>query len=188
LIRGQLGVHREILFLFVAHNFRLKGLYPVLDALRILVAAARPVHLAVVGGGPVKSFQQTAARLGVSERVTFCGVVDDTAPYYAAADAFVHPTFYDPCSLVTLEAWASGLPIITSRFNGAAELMTPGREGFVIDDPWDARQLANKIELLLDETLRAQMAEAGRRLALEHPSEKNFKAIEEIYHQCAERR
>ena len=43
-------------------------------------------------------------------------------PYYAAADLYVHPTFYDPCSLVVLEAAACGLPIITSRYNGAAEL------------------------------------------------------------------
>jgi UDP-glucose:(heptosyl)LPS alpha-1,3-glucosyltransferase len=100
----------------------------------------------------------------------------------------VFPTFYDPCSLVALEAWASGLPVITSRFNGAAELMTPGEEGFVVDDPRDARQVALWMECLLDESARSKMAYAARALALEHSTEKKFAAIMEIYQQQAGRR
>ena len=42
---------------------------------------------------------------------------------YFAADFLVHPTFYDPCSLVVLEALACGLPVITTRANGASELL-----------------------------------------------------------------
>jgi UDP-glucose:(heptosyl)LPS alpha-1,3-glucosyltransferase len=183
MIRGRLGLQHETLFLFVARNFRLKGLATVLRALHILVADSQPVHLAVVGGGPIETFQRFAARLGVSKHVTFCGFVEETIPYYAAADVFVFPTFYDPCSLVALEAWASGLPVITSRCNGAAELMTPGEEGFVVDNPRDARQVALQMECLLDESIRARMARAARILALEHSSEKKFAALMEIYRQ-----
>lgn len=180
-IRGRLGLQHETLYLFVACNFRLKGLATVLRAMRILIADGQLVHLAVVGGGPIEIFQRIAARLGVSKYTTFCGFVEETVPYYAAADVFVFPTFYDPCSLVALEAWAGGLPVITSRYNGAAELMTPGEEGFVVDDPRDARQLALQMECLLDESLRARMARAARTLALEHSTEKKFATILEIY-------
>lgn len=122
-----------------------------------------------------------AARLGVGTLVTFCGPVDDPRPYYAAADAYVHPTFYDTCSLTLLEAWASGLPVITSRFNGTVELMTPGDQGFVIDDPRDARDLAATMELLLSQSLRMKMGASARLLAMQHPIERNFERILEVY-------
>ena len=71
----------------------------------------------------------SAARLGLANRATFLGTVSDLTPYYAAADAYVHPTFYDPCSLVLLEAAASGLPIVTTRrCNGATELFRRTRK------------------------------------------------------------
>ncbi len=188
MIRSQLGLQHETLYLFAARNFRLKGLAPVLQAMRLLVADGHQVHLAIVGSGPIETFRRMAARLGVSGQTTFCGFVNETIPYYAAADVFVFPTFYDPCSLVVLEAWASGLPVITSRFNGAAELMTPGEEGFVVDDPREAGQLAYQMECLLDEPVRARMARAARTLASEHSIGKKFAAIMEIYHEQAGQR
>ena len=69
---------------------------------------------------------------------------DDPVPYYAAADVFVLPTFYDPCSLSVSEAAASGLPIVTSRFNGAAELLTEGVDGSVIADPGRRRRTGRR--------------------------------------------
>ena len=71
------------------------------------------------------------------------GPIDNPVPYYAAADVFVLPTFYDPCSLSVSEAAASGLPSVTTRFNGAAELLTEGVDGFVISDPADDAELAS---------------------------------------------
>ena len=90
----------------------------------------------IAGGKKPQRFAKLAEKLGIAHAVTFLGLVDPV-PYYAAADVFVHPTWYDPCSLVTLEASSSGLPVITSRFNGAAELMIHGKEGFVLPDPGD---------------------------------------------------
>ena len=57
--------------------------------------------------------------------------------YYGAADLYVHPTFYDSCSLTVLEALATGLPVVTSRFNGASDVIVSDEGGRVIDDPAD---------------------------------------------------
>ena len=51
--------------------------------------------------------------------------------FYSAADAFVFPTCYDAFAMVVLEAMASGLPVFSSDRAGAAELIDPGRDGFV---------------------------------------------------------
>jgi UDP-glucose:(heptosyl)LPS alpha-1,3-glucosyltransferase len=179
-LRSSLGLHDGTLFLFVAHNFRLKGLGPSLKALSLLKAAGRPGHLAVVGRGPREEYRALAGRLGVSDRVSFHGQVRDVRPFYNGSDVFVLPTFHDACSLVVEEAWASGLPVITSRFNGASELMTPGVHGWIIDDPRDARELARRMESLMNPGPRGAMSVAARELGSRHSQENNFARIEEI--------
>jgi len=52
--------------------------------------------------------------------------------YYAASDIFVFPTAYEAFSLVTLEAVASGLPILATKVNGTEELIIESYNGFFI--------------------------------------------------------
>jgi UDP-glucose:(heptosyl)LPS alpha-1,3-glucosyltransferase len=179
-LRRSLGLHDQVLFLFVGHNFRLKGLGPSLEAISILNRAGRSCHLAVIGRGPREEYQTMARRLGISDRATFHGSVVDVRPFFLGADAFVLPTFHDACSLAVGEAWACGLPVITTRFNGAAELMTPGVQGWVLDDPRDARELARRMESLLDPGRRNKMSAAARELGSGRSLENNFARIEEI--------
>jgi UDP-glucose:(heptosyl)LPS alpha-1,3-glucosyltransferase len=98
---------------------------------------------------------------------------------------YVQPTFYDPCSLVVLEALASGLPVITSRFNGASELMTAGREGDLLDDPGDDAELASRLRPLLCGEVRKRMGQAARALALDHTLERNCEEVVSVYQQLA---
>jgi UDP-glucose:(heptosyl)LPS alpha-1,3-glucosyltransferase len=179
-LRSTLGLHDEVLFLFVGHNFRLKGLGPALEALAILSRARQLCHLAVIGRGPREEYQAKARRLGVLDRVSFHGHVTDVRPFFGGADAFVLPTFHDACSLVAAEAWAFGLPVITTRFNGAAELMTSGVQGWILDDPRDTRALARRMESLFDPGRRKTMSAAARELGSSLSLENNFARIEEI--------
>ncbi|MGD0897740.1 MAG: glycosyltransferase family 4 protein [Thermoguttaceae bacterium] len=171
----------EVLALLIAHNFRLKGVATLLRAMRDLVARGRKVRLAVVGGKRLDGWRQRARRLGLDRHVTFVGLVDDPVPYYAAADMYVHPTFYDSCSLVALEAAACGLPIITSRYNGAAELFREPGEIRLISDPADARELAAAIAELLDGPVRRRMGRSARQVALAHTLERNVDEILAVY-------
>jgi UDP-glucose:(heptosyl)LPS alpha-1,3-glucosyltransferase len=134
-----------------------------------------------VGDKHYRPWQKKAQSRGLP--VTFAGVQPDTVPYYAAADFLVHPTFYDNCSLVFLEAAASGLPLLVSREDGAAELLTDGVEGLLIENPADAERLAAQMELMLDASLRERMGAAARRLACQHTLERNCEEILEIYGQ-----
>ncbi len=155
-LRRQLGVAPdEVLALTVAHNFPLKGVPSLLRAMSRLVADRRPIRLAVVGGKRLGRWRRTAARLGLGDRVRFVGSVESSAPYYAAADFCVHPTWYDPCSLVLLEAAASGLPVVTTReCNGVAELFQDGVDALLVSHPGEVDELAQKMNVLLDEAVR----------------------------------
>jgi UDP-glucose:(heptosyl)LPS alpha-1,3-glucosyltransferase len=179
--RRELGVRNEVVFLLVAHNFKLKGVGPAIRAISDLAYERRDVRLVVVGGDRPGRYERLAARLDCPDLVQFIGRVNDSVPYYGAADVYLHPTHYDPCSLVVLEALASGLPVITTRNNGAGELITPGREGFVLDDPADIRAMTGAMRPLLDEPFRVAASRRARELTEQHDLERNYREILTVY-------
>jgi UDP-glucose:(heptosyl)LPS alpha-1,3-glucosyltransferase len=108
------------------------------------------VKLTVVGRDDPKKFRRLAERLGVLDRIDFVGPQADVRPFYHRADFLILPTRHDPCSLVVLEALACGLPVISTRFNGACEIMENGVHGWVLDSADDPRELAHAMNQLSD--------------------------------------
>ena len=170
----------EVLLLFVGHDYQRKGLATAVRAARRLAAEGARVRLLIVGGKGRKRATLAAAQDGL---VIYAGAADDPVPYYAASDIFVLPTFYDPCSLSVSEAAASGLPCVTTRFNGAAELLTEGVDGSVISDPADDLELAASLRPLMDAGVRQRMGAAARKLALKYTLDRNCDEIVSIYRQ-----
>lgn len=188
-VRRRLGVRDDqTLHLIVAHNLALKGVPALLRAMTLLRSAGHDVALAVVGGKRTASFERKAKRLGVADRVRFVGAVDDPTPYYAAADVYVQPTWYDPCSLVLLEALACGLPVITTLFNGAGELITPGVHGDLLADPADEAPLAAAMAYWSNPDRRAAAAPLCRNLMLRHPLDRNVDGVLAVYEEIVARR
>ncbi len=187
-VRRRLGVADETLLLIVAHNFRLKGVSTLLRAVGRLRRAGHAVHLAIAGGKNARSYERLAKRLGIAAHVSFLGPQSDVIPYYAAADVYVQPTFYDPCSLVVLEAMACGLPVVTSRFNGAGELIGGEDAGSILNDPADDQELAGRLGPLLSPDVRAQRARAARRQAEPNSLERNCREIFALYAELGGRR
>jgi UDP-glucose:(heptosyl)LPS alpha-1,3-glucosyltransferase len=133
--------HASPLLLFVANNFRLKGLAPLIRAMSL----AKGAGLRVVGAGRTGPYQRLARRLSVEERVSFAGRVPDVQNVLSACDVAVLPTYYDPASRFILESLAAGKPVITTRYNGAVDQFTHGRHGWVIDSPDDVQSLADAL-------------------------------------------
>ena len=155
----------QLVLLFVAHNFRLKGLASLLVAMRDAVRQGLDATLLVVGarGRNNQAFPAMAALQGIGSHVRFLGPVADRdmARLYRSCDALVHPTFSDHCSLVVLEALACGLPVITTRQNGASELMESGKQGVILDHAKDVAALTSALLRLQNcETLREMGAAA----------------------------
>ncbi len=165
-IRRQYEISDDtLLLLFMAHNFRLKGLYPLIEAVaRLTRAASPPLRLLVVGRDNPVRFQRRVEALGVERQVTFAGPTQRSAAFWAAADVCVHPTYYDPCSRVVLEALWHGLPCITTVWNGAAELIRNGVEGFVIDSPDNVPALVEAIAATFSAPRRRDMSRQARAL------------------------
>ena len=164
--RSQLGLPEAVVLAFFAGDIRTprKNLDTVLHAL----VQVPELHLAVAGGTEGSPYLQLAEKLGVSDRVHFLGYRRDIAQIMKAVDLFVFPSRYEACTLVLLEAMATGLPVITAATAGGAELVTPDC-GVVLSDPDDSQALVRALNnLVSDRELRNRMGQAGRAITEQH--------------------
>jgi UDP-glucose:(heptosyl)LPS alpha-1,3-glucosyltransferase len=143
------------LILFCAHSFRLKGLETLLRA----AAGVAGAHVVVAGAGDPRPFLPLAQGLGLHGRLSFLGRVRDLRPVYWGATLLAHPSGYDPCSLVVLEALACGLPVIGSPADGASERI--GAAGCVLESPDDVEGLEEALERCAEPSQRRPLAEAA---------------------------
>jgi UDP-glucose:(heptosyl)LPS alpha-1,3-glucosyltransferase len=180
-VRQDLNLTAEdVVLLFVGSNFRRKGLALVLEGLAATWAGRR-MRLVVVGGRESPRWRRRVTDLGLAARVRFVGQVADPERYYAAADAFVLPTHFDPFANATLEAMAAGLPVVTTRSNGVAEVLTPGMDGFVLEDSRDAGGLEKALAELMDPDRRRAMGAAARATASRFPWAATTAGTLEVY-------
>jgi len=184
-LRARLRLNSaQPLVLFTAHNFKLKGLAELIRAAATAEARAVGWALVVIGRDDPRRYAALARQLRVAERVHFLGAADSMAELYAAADVLAHPTWYDPCSRVVLEALRIGLPVVTTRCNGAAEAIEPERDGVVLDAPTDAPALAAAVERCLHpevkNTCRSRAKERGDELSMKRHARELIALYEEL--------
>lgn len=167
IIRRQYGItEEEFVILFVGSGFERKGVGYLIRAVESL---SEPVSVLIVGKGKdphVSSRNRGGIKGGYRQKIVFCGPQKDIHAYYAAADVFVFPTMYEPFGNVHLEALASGLPVITTGYSGAAEILHEGVQGFVVNEPEDIGGIARHIQTLFhDKEKLVAMGRNARRLA-----------------------
>jgi len=177
--RRAWGVPEDaVLFMFVAHNPRLKNFQLLAKVFRRLHREIPPARLVVVGKHRVPCMGEPW--------LVHAGAVDVPEKAYAAADVLLHPTFYDACANVVLEGLASGLPVVSSDYNGSAEVITSGTDGFVlpvhgaasahIETEW--MELVRR--LATDSGLRQRIGAEARKTAETHTMDTYIDALESI--------
>jgi UDP-glucose:(heptosyl)LPS alpha-1,3-glucosyltransferase len=180
-LRVDLGVGNGPIWALVGSGLRRKGLDTALRALAR--GGPRNAELWVAGKDPTDRWRSLAASLGVGARVRFLGPRSDVESVYAAADALLLPTRYDAFANATLEAAASGLPVLTSGANGASELLKPG--AIVVEDPEDVDGFAAGLDQLGDATRRHELGRAGRAIALGQSWLAHVAALRRLYRRVA---
>ena len=177
--RATLGLPEAVpLGLFVGDiRSPIKNLDTALHAL----TESPEVHLAVAGSLEGSPYPALAEQLEIANRVHFLGFRRDVADLMRAADFFVLPSRRDSCPLVLLEALASGLPVITSRKVGTANLVE-NRCGFVLDDPENAEKLAHYLRTVSSNAERRHiMGCAAREVAEQHSWERMAERYMELF-------
>ncbi len=155
-----------------------KGLTVFLDAVSLLVKRGINSHFVVVGdsvdpvSGPTPYravLEAYCDKLGLRERVTFMGYRKDTANVMGGLDALVVPSVRpEPFGLVTVEAMASGKPVVASNTGGLPEIVVDGVTGRLFP-PGNPAALAEALyPLMVDSELRSRYGQAGRKRVETH--------------------
>lgn len=129
-------------FLFVGRIRWYKGLKIILDALAKLQNAGQEFRMVFVGDGSDKSeVEGYAAQLGLSGRCFFTGALSDREAlraWYCRGDLFLFPSTFDTNGLVVREAAACSLAAVLVAGSCAAEGVTHGRNGFLMEENADS--------------------------------------------------
>jgi len=144
--RQALGLDGTV-FLLVGRMLALKGFEQFLRAWAKVPAGIRtPVLVLLVGDGPERASLKALSEALALTRVRFEGSKspEELAAYYAAADVFVLPSLQEVWGLVVNEALCFGLPVLASRYAGAAQQLIDGRGGELCD-PLDIEAFARRL-------------------------------------------
>ncbi len=175
---------QETMWLFLGHGFERKGLRTALEALAL--SKNQESYLWVAGKDSTSSWKVLVNQLGLTKRVKFLGPRKDSDKLLAASDGLILPTKYDAFANVTLEAAASGCPVLTSKSNGGAEWL--GEAGLILEDPTDSKSFANGLDALSDPRYREKLRVAGRERAEQTSWEHHITALRSLYKEVALRK
>ncbi|MFQ5934227.1 MAG: glycosyltransferase [Dehalococcoidia bacterium] len=168
--RAELDITDPKILLYVGRVQPLKGPDLLLKAIACLEEDERQgLRLLIVGGdkegdSALPHLQELARDLGISDMVSFLGIVDQKllSKFYSAADVCIVPSHYESFGLVAAEALACGTPVVASRVGGLMETVKDGVNGYLVS--WRCPEpFAERIELLLNnEYLRRSLGAQAR--------------------------
>ena len=126
-------------------------------------------------------FESEARAAGLAARVHWLGVQPEPQRWLAAADLMLFPSRFDAFGSAVLEALACGVPAVVSRRAGAAELVTEGKTGSVLDALDDGAAWAAASRPFLDPARRAELRALARESAERHPWSHHVQRVLEVY-------
>ena len=169
------------IILHVNRLYEEKRINVLLDAVPLLRNRA---HVALTSTGPMEAeLRAQVERLGISDRVSFLGFVndDDLLVLRRSSDLFAIPSEADLQSLATMEAMACGLPVVAANSYALPELVHHEKNGFLFQ-PGNSEEMARYLDLLLeDEQLRMRMGAESLIIIAKHDRRYVLEEWEELY-------
>ena len=183
-ILNELGIPQDArILLFMGNDFRRKGLAQTVLVFETLQQRMQdaPLHLIVVGLERTPIFRKDVEARGLSTCVHFMGRCKNSERFYGAADVFMLPTREDPFANTILESLATGVPVITTRTNGAGELIESELQGTVVPSTDDCAAMAEAAWKLFQTSDHSEIRQACRQLAIRYSWDEAVSCFEELY-------
>ena len=172
------AAEEQKIILHVARLVEVKG---TLHLLRAFARLGGEVELVIIGDGPLRqALTAEAVSLGVAARVRFLGALPqaEVLAWMRKAAMLVLPSVrtgtgrIEGLGMVSLEAAATGVPVVGSDIGGIPEAVIDGQTGFLVPERDDEGLAARIRSLLDDQALRRRMGAAARMLV-----EQNFDLV-----------
>lgn len=183
-ILSELGIPQNArILLFMGNDFRRKGLAQTVQVFEKLQKRIQdtPLHLIVVGLERKPIFRKDVEDRGLSASVHFMGRCKNSERFYGAADIFILPTREDPFANTILESLATGVPVITTRTNGAGELIESDLQGTVVPSTDDCDAMTEAAWQLFQKTDHTEIRQVCRQLAIRYSWDEAVSRFEELY-------
>lgn len=142
----QIGENEFVGIIAGLGDWERKGLGVLIEAMALLGANSH-VKIIVIGKGNIDHYKNLCRKKGIQSSFIFIGITHELEKYYGLSDFFILPTANEACSVVTLMAAASGLPVLATKVNGVEDFIIEGKSGFFIKR--EASDIAEKIRLLM---------------------------------------
>jgi glycosyltransferase involved in cell wall biosynthesis len=141
-------------------------------------------HLVICGAGrEMENIEDMVNKLGISQNVTFTGFLskEEFPDIYGLADIFAIPSESELQSIVTLEALASGLPVVATDKDALPEIVMNPKNGLLFD-PGDSQGLSQSIlTILSDDSMKKTMGRKSLEIVKEHSIENTISKFENLY-------
>ncbi len=148
----------------------------LVDAVARLRNAGVPAKVLMIGDGEMRGVIEARAReLKVESDVVITGLQREVRPYIAACDVMALCSHTEALSLAAIEAMALRRPVVHSDVGGAAEMIIPGRNGFLFP-AGDTRAFVDKLAILADRAVSRRMGNNAREVVERLFSEKTMVA------------
>ena len=188
-LRDRLGLSHGAIVVGSLGNVRpAKGYDILINAARAVIDRFPSVHFVIaghVGPSELAAMNQLATEQGVLEHVHFLGYQDNSAEFLSQLDYFVLSSTSEGFSISTIEAMATGLPILVTRCGGPEEIVRPNVDGLMAA-PGDPREISRGLLSLISDTQSARrVAASGREEVKEIFSEDNMlRRYAALYESC----
>lgn len=181
-LRNKYGFSgKDFIFFYIGRLDRDKN---VETLVRAMPKTNPNIKLLVVGKGREKVYLSALSKsLKVKNKIVWMDYVSNTEMInlYNAVDVFTIMSPYEGQSIVTLQALASGLPVIAAKAGALPELVDERKNGYLVDT-YDDFNLAKKMNLMAHtKSLRTKFGHQSRKIALKHERKVVFKKLEKIY-------
>jgi glycosyltransferase involved in cell wall biosynthesis len=181
--------HKRVRILAIGRLIPRKGFQYIIRALPEVVKKTRNIfHLDIIGSGPYKEqLEKLAESLGVSEYVTFMGLVeyDQLHREYQKADILVNSSYGEGMPCVVLEAMGCGLPIVASDIPGNEELVRTGVNGSLVK-PRNPAAIARALTALVNsKDKRERMGGKSREMVKQYAWTNIASVYKQIYNGAA---
>jgi len=140
-----------------------------------------PARLVILGGGEKKTLEELAGKLGIKEDIALLGFQNNPFKYMVRSTVFVLPSLWEGFGNVIVEAMACGIPVVATNIgSGPKEIISNGKNGFLVSVGDVNRMAKYIIELLKNQSIRKKLTEAGRKKAEDFRAEKKVAEYERI--------
>ena len=156
---------RPIRILFLGRLIKLKGIHVLLDALAAPECRARRWELVIAGDGDLETYRRQADSLGLSDRVTFTGWLDQEGcrRQLMQADVLVQPSMFEGLPMAVLEAMANGLCIVATPVGSVGDAIEHEVTGLLVP-PGEVQPLTEALVRIVDDgELRRRLGAGARR-------------------------